>query len=1228
MGFASPTEKLLYGIGALAAMGSGAVLPLMTLIFGNFVSVFTDFALSRIGTTSFQHKISYYTLFFIYLFIAKAACTYIYMLLFSIVAANVNSALRKRYVHVVLHQDIAYHETVLTSGAVSLALSTHSNAVRSGLAEKFGLSLKSVSTVVAAFAVALHSQWKLALVTATIIPAAVLAVGATSVFDEKQEQTLNEIKADAATLADDMMSSVRTVRALGAEERLGIKYKAMLQQAVTVGLRRAPIQGVQAGVYMFLLYGGYALAFWYGIRLYINAEAARSGTVITTLFAIMIGVNAFSELAGYLGPFLRIRSAGAELFKVIDLGQEAIKTATKLVDAPPDTFRGNITLDGVSFRYPARDKVTVLNDLTLTIPAGKTTALVGPSGSGKSTVVGLLLKWYDIASGHIRIGNSPLSEISSKPLRASIGFVQQEPYLFTGTVYENIEYGLAGSLLEQEPPEEKRRLIIEACKVSNAHDFITRLPMGYDTPVGNRGTMLSGGQKQRLAIARAIVKNPSILILDEATSALDVSSESLVQQALDSARRDRTTIIIAHRLTTIKNADQIVVIKSGSVAETGSHASLLSKNDGIYKSLWDSQALSQSPENQSEDEKTADADADALQPSKELALARNALPLDSTNDVCDAPKVPTWKLLKAAMMSQKKYWWIFLIICACGTIGGALFPVQAFLYAKVVTTFQLAGRALVSGGNFWSLMWFVLAISVGIGYFGIGWAGSALGELISQAYRHTYFQSMMSQPMAFFDLAENSPGHLLSRLSSDPDAVNALIGSNLAVLVTVGVGLLSCVILALAIGWKLGLVVLFGGFPFIFGAGIVHEKMQNSFEEKSGAMLTESVGYAAECIQAIRTVSALNTEPVIERRFVYLLESYSRNARRYALRSMVWFALSDSIDLLCMALAFWYGGRLLSYHEYSTTQFFMVFISVVFGAQTTGQFFAHSSDISLGIASTRAIHELQATSSEASKSTEIVDEVSAPDHQIPYVEFRDTAFAYPSRPSQLVLKHLNLKVYKGQSIALVGSSGCGKSTVIQLLERFYEPTAGDILLSGTPMSNYSPKAVRNLFALVSQEPVLYHGTVEDNINLGRHERLSPDELDWVIRQAQLTDLVSSLPDGVRTSVGSRGTQLSGGQKQRIAIARAIAVDAPILLLDEATSALDGESEGLIQRAIKDGARGKTVISIAHRLSTIQHSDCIYVVDGGKVVESGTHSELLAARGQYWAMVMSQIGTQP
>jgi ATP-binding cassette subfamily B (MDR/TAP) protein 1 len=357
------------------------------------------------------------------------------MFMLSVIATSVAACVRKDYLHAVLYQSITFHETVFTSGAFSLALSTHSNAIRSGFAEKFGLSLKCISTIIAAFAVALHSQWKLALVTATVIPAAVLAIGITGAIDEKKEEDLNNVKAEAATAAEEVFSSIRTVRALGAEGKLSARYNSLLNQATALAWSRLPIVGAQVGSYMFVLYGAYALAFWYGMHLYARHEAKSSGAVITALFSIMIGVNAFSELATYFSAFTKVRSAGEELFKIIDSDSYEKDRTSKIdqmtdgsqTDAEKslDLFYHDIQLQEVCFAYPTRPDIQALKDFCLKIPAGKTTALVGPSGSGKSTLVGLLLGWYQVSTGSVTFGDSSILDLSIQKIRANIGLVQQ-----------------------------------------------------------------------------------------------------------------------------------------------------------------------------------------------------------------------------------------------------------------------------------------------------------------------------------------------------------------------------------------------------------------------------------------------------------------------------------------------------------------------------------------------------------------------------------------------------------------------------------------------------------------------------------------------------------------------------------------------------------------------------------------------------------------------------------
>lgn len=328
-----------------------------------------------------------------------------------------------QYLHATLHSTISFHETELTTGDVSLALSTHSNTIRAGLAEKFGLSMKSVSTIVAAFVVALTTQWKLALVTATLIPAIVVIVGVPGSFDEKLEKSATAVKAQAATLAEEIFSSARTVRALGAERALSARYENLTDMAIKIGLRRAPLKGLTAGLYMLTLYSGYALAFWYGIKLFAHHEVADSGSIITTLFSIIIAVNGFAELSSYAGSFARVKSAACELFRAMDNSDASRTPMTLKVDVNP--FHGDVKFENVTFTYPSRKTAPVLKEFSLTCPVGKTTALVGASGSGKSTVAGLLLRWYEPTQGSLAIGHHDLRSIPVRSLRSEIGVVQQ-----------------------------------------------------------------------------------------------------------------------------------------------------------------------------------------------------------------------------------------------------------------------------------------------------------------------------------------------------------------------------------------------------------------------------------------------------------------------------------------------------------------------------------------------------------------------------------------------------------------------------------------------------------------------------------------------------------------------------------------------------------------------------------------------------------------------------------
>lgn len=952
------------------------------------------------------------SLYFVYLFIAKAALGYIAMMLFTHLATRATSSLQKRYLKSILRKPMAFHDTQIQSGAVVEALGTHTNALRSGLSDKMALSVQHAATVIAAFAIGISTIWNLALAVAAGIPATVVIIGCLSVFDDKQERAIRGLTEQASTIAHEVLASVKTVRSLKAEAKFTARYQSLLKQGTKIGWRRALIYGLLVATYMFILYGGYALAFWYGIRLYALGSVSEPGKVITTLFSIMIGMNSFSQLASFLGGVVNTITSAKTLIAAIDdqldqVDEEELNDKGLTVPA-----NGDIVLSNISFRYPARPTAQVLDGLSLAIARGKRTALVGPTGCGKSTITALLLKLYEAESGSIIIGDVPLTHIGAKNLRSSVGLVQQEPRLFTGTVAENVELGLLSTDLQHLSANEKRSLVVESCKMTQIHDFIESLPQGYDTHLGDSARQLSGGQKQRIAIARAIVKNPDILVLDEATSALDTKSEALIQGVLERAGKNRTVVAIAHRLSTIKDYDSIVVLKGGKVLEQGTHDELLEVSEGMYKNMWHIQSLYSNQEEQQVAVVSSDATSRTRQASSQATDEPGVSFKDEEQNAQLKPtKAGTARTVFSILSRHRSLWYAYAGLVISSVIAGGLYAAQAILYAKSVNAFQLPQAEQLHQANFWGLIWFIVCLIVAAGYYGLTFLGSGLGQTVSEEYRSSYFTSFLSQPCSVLDRPDNSVVKMTARLSSKPDAVRDLAGGNLSVIVTVGVSILSTTILALTSGWKYALVVLAAGLPTIFVANWFHERLENSFQERADAIFIDCVGFAGECVAGIRTVAALNMEGYVSRRFGTLIDEHCARAKKYVIRTMFLFSLSESIDLLVMALAFWYGGWLLVHDHYNTEQFFVVFVAIVFGAQSAGSYFAHSSEIAKGVAAARDIDDACASVGRLGQSSSVLEEVNdeAGDH-VPLFECRHVNFAYPERPECPALVDFNIRV--------------------------------------------------------------------------------------------------------------------------------------------------------------------------------------------------------------------------
>lgn len=894
---------------------------------------------------------------------------------------------------------------------------------------------------------------------------------------------------------------------------------------------------------------------------------------------------------------------------------------------------GDIELRDIKFIYPSRPNVTILNNFNLKIPAGKTVALVGSSGSGKSTIIGLIERFYNPIYGQVSLDGHDITSLNIKWLRQNIALVQQEPTLFACSIFENIAYGLIGTKYEFCSREEKEVLVIEACKQANAWTFIEKFPEGLDTSVGERGFLMSGGQKQRIAIARAIVADPKILLLDEATSALDTKSEGVVQEALDRASKNRTTIVIAHRLSTVKDADCIVVMRKGTILEKGTHNELLALN-GEYCELVKAQQIETLKEktqaNITDEEKMA-AEEDgielsAYQTSNRLDLVKTKTRQSvAYHEMTDAEEQPEPSFREAFKfiyeLSRPELSWNALGMFACfmngmgypalGLIWGAQMEAIGSIYDREYLKYILQRNAGFL---------FLLACSLGISNFTSGACFGYTSSKLVRRIRDMSFQQLLRQEISFFDHDENTVGSLTGTLSRDAQAVEGLGGITLGKMLDAFLTVVVSSIISIAIAWKFGLV-LSASIPVLLFCGFYRFYLLSEFEAKVKTENATTSTFACEATSSIRTVVALTRETDVWETYHSKLSAMISKNRPSSLKSAFFYGLCQGSIFFIMALATWYGGSLLGTGEYTLFKFYLVFMSIVFGAESAGFVFSLAPDLGKAVQAAKNIKTLlervPAIDSWSQEGEDLPEDIKG------NIEFSNVQFRYPTRPEVPVLRGLDLTINAGQYVALVGASGCGKSTTISLIEEFYRPNAGRILLDGRDITELKISKYREVISLVSQEPTLYAGSIRHNVRLGSHREVSDADIEEACKQANIHDFIMSLPEGYETLCGSKGALLSGGQKQRIAIARALVRKPKVLLLDEATSALDSESEKVVQAALDAAAKGRTTIAVAHRLSTIQNADVIFVFEAGRVVEKGTHQELLAKKERYYELVKLQ-----